>query len=64
MRGLTHRLLLAWRSNWMNELARWCPSLTAIKLHGEKEERAEVIRDQLVPGATLEERGWNVLVTT
>lgn len=26
-------------SNWMNELNRWCPSLRAIRFHGEKEER-------------------------
>ena len=26
-------------SNWMNELARWCPSLRAVKFHGSKEER-------------------------
>ncbi len=32
-------------SNWMNELARWCPSLRAIKFHGSREERAEMIQD-------------------
>ena len=32
-------------SNWMNELARWCPSLRAIKFHGSREERAEMIRN-------------------
>ena len=26
-------------SNWMNELNRWCPSLRAIRFHGNKEER-------------------------
>lgn len=31
-------------SNWMNELARWCPSLRAIKFHGTKEERNEIIQ--------------------
>ncbi|GMH56592.1 hypothetical protein TrST_g9056 [Triparma strigata] len=27
-------------SNWMNELARWCPSLRAVRFHGPKDERA------------------------
>lgn len=27
-------------SNWMNELKRWCPSLRAMRFHGNKEERA------------------------
>jgi SWI/SNF-related matrix-associated actin-dependent regulator of chromatin subfamily A member 5 len=26
-------------SNWMNELARWCPSLRVIRFHGTKDER-------------------------
>eukprot|EP00587_Corethron_hystrix_P001491 CAMPEP_0113309202 /NCGR_PEP_ID=MMETSP0010_2-20120614/7346_1 /TAXON_ID=216773 ORGANISM="Corethron hystrix, Strain 308" /NCGR_SAMPLE_ID=MMETSP0010_2 /ASSEMBLY_ACC=CAM_ASM_000155 /LENGTH=1329 /DNA_ID=CAMNT_0000164419 /DNA_START=73 /DNA_END=4062 /DNA_ORIENTATION=+ /assembly_acc=CAM_ASM_000155 len=30
-------------SNWMNELKRWCPSLRAIRFHGSREERAELI---------------------
>jgi SWI/SNF-related matrix-associated actin-dependent regulator of chromatin subfamily A member 5 len=29
-------------SNWMNELARWCPSLRAIKFHGSREDREEM----------------------
>lgn len=34
-------------SNWMNELARWCPSLRAIKFHGTREDRAHVIETYL-----------------
>jgi SWI/SNF-related matrix-associated actin-dependent regulator of chromatin subfamily A member 5 len=30
-------------SNWMNELARWCPSLRAIKFHGPREDREYMI---------------------
>lgn len=30
-------------SNWMNELARWCPSLRAIKFHGSREDREYMI---------------------
>lgn len=30
-------------SNWMNELNRWCPSLRAIKFHGTREEREDMI---------------------
>ena len=32
-------------SNWMNELNRWCPSLRAIRFHGMKEERDELVED-------------------
>jgi len=32
-------------SNWMNELARWCPSLRVIKFHGSREDRADMIHD-------------------
>ena len=30
-------------SNWMAELNRWCPTLRAIRFHGSKEERAEMV---------------------
>lgn len=30
-------------SNWMNELKRWCPSLRAIKFHGKRDDRADMI---------------------
>uniref|UniRef100_A0A7S3VCZ0 Chromatin-remodeling complex ATPase chain n=1 Tax=Chaetoceros debilis TaxID=122233 RepID=A0A7S3VCZ0_9STRA len=30
-------------SNWMKELARWCPCLRAIKFHGSREERQDMI---------------------
>jgi len=30
-------------SNWMNELARWCPSLRAIKFHGSREDREYMV---------------------
>ncbi|KAL3919052.1 MAG: hypothetical protein SGILL_003948 [Bacillariaceae sp.] len=33
-------------SNWMNELKRWCPSLRAIRFHGSREEREQLIEDQ------------------
>jgi SWI/SNF-related matrix-associated actin-dependent regulator of chromatin subfamily A member 5 len=29
-------------SNWMNELARWCPSLRVIRFHGSREEREQM----------------------
>eukprot|EP00978_Attheya_sp_CCMP212_P007132 scaffold16597_cov49-Attheya_sp.AAC.1 len=32
-------------SNWMNELARWCPSLRAIRFHGNKDERTELVEE-------------------
>lgn len=44
--------------NWLNEVNRWCPSLKAIKLHGNQEERAEQKAEQMVPGK------FDILVTT
>jgi SWI/SNF-related matrix-associated actin-dependent regulator of chromatin subfamily A member 5 len=40
-------------ANWMNEIARWCPSLHAVKLHGDKDERAEFIESTLLQRAHL-----------
>ncbi|KAL9188329.1 hypothetical protein ACHAXT_006707 [Thalassiosira profunda] len=51
-------------SNWMNELARWAPNLTAVKFHGNKEERLDLANNVLQPGQRDEERQWNVCVTT
>lgn len=51
-------------SNWMNELKRWGPKLTAVKFHGNKEEREALARDVLMPGQRDENRSWNVCVTT
>lgn len=45
-------------SNWMNEFRKWCPSLKVLKFHGNKEERAELRVQHLLPGA------FEVLVTT
>ena len=38
-------------SNWMNELARWCPSLRVIKFHGSREDREEMIENDFSPEA-------------
>jgi len=51
-------------SNWMNELNRWAPTLTAIKFHGTKEQREEIIKQHLEPGQQDEDREWHVVVTT
>jgi SWI/SNF-related matrix-associated actin-dependent regulator of chromatin subfamily A member 5 len=51
-------------SNWMNELARWAPTLTAVKFHGDKASREELINTVLCPGQKNSERTWNVVVTT
>jgi SWI/SNF-related matrix-associated actin-dependent regulator of chromatin subfamily A member 5 len=45
-------------TNWMNEIKKWCPSLKAIKFHGNKEERIKLIKEQLAPG------NWDVCVTS
>ncbi|KAJ8262167.1 hypothetical protein GJAV_G00163270 [Gymnothorax javanicus] len=44
--------------NWMNEFNRWVPSLKAVCLIGDREERNAFIRDVLLPGE------WDVCVTS
>lgn len=51
-------------SNWMNEIARWAPELTAVKFHGDKATREAIVQQQLEPAQKDEDRQWNVLVTT
>jgi SWI/SNF-related matrix-associated actin-dependent regulator of chromatin subfamily A member 5 len=51
-------------SNWMNEIARWAPTLTAVKFHGDKAAREELATKVLCPGQRDLERTWNVCVTT
>ncbi|CCI49756.1 unnamed protein product [Albugo candida] len=51
-------------SNWMMEFHRWCPSLRVVKLHGNKQERKDVIQDQLCPGSSDDTRPFDVCVTT
>eukprot|EP00531_Pseudo-nitzschia_arenysensis_P000181 CAMPEP_0116124966 /NCGR_PEP_ID=MMETSP0329-20121206/5561_1 /TAXON_ID=697910 /ORGANISM="Pseudo-nitzschia arenysensis, Strain B593" /LENGTH=1458 /DNA_ID=CAMNT_0003618979 /DNA_START=160 /DNA_END=4536 /DNA_ORIENTATION=- len=51
-------------SNWMNELARWAPTLNAVKFHGDKASREEMIETVLCPGRKDSDRDWNVVVTT
>ena len=45
-------------NNWMRELKKWCPTLRPVRLLGSKEERARVLREDLVPGT------FDVLVTS
>ena len=45
--------------NWMNELARFCPSIRPLRLHGNKEEREELLKE-----IRKKERTWDVVVTT
>ena len=52
-------------SNWMNELARWAPTLSAVKFHGNKQERQDMITDVMLPAAdNPSNRKWHVCVTT
>ncbi|XP_058829709.1 chromatin-remodeling complex ATPase chain Iswi [Topomyia yanbarensis] len=44
--------------NWVNEFARWCPSLRAVCLIGDQETRNVFIRDILMPGE------WDVCITS
>lgn len=51
-------------SNWMAELARWAPNLTAVKFHGDKAAREELANNILSPGQHDTDRSWHVCVTT
>ncbi|TYZ62256.1 hypothetical protein PybrP1_000860 [[Pythium] brassicae (nom. inval.)] len=51
-------------SNWLAEFHRWCPSLRAVKFHGDKPERQRVIDDVLCPGLPDAKRKFDVCVTT
>ncbi|MCP9263537.1 ISWI chromatin-remodeling complex ATPase ISW2 [Dirofilaria immitis] len=44
--------------NWINEFGKWCPSLKAVALIGIAEARADLIRNEILPGK------WDVLVTS
>eukprot|EP00934_Nitzschia_sp_Nitz4_P004538 Nitzschia sp. Nitz4//scaffold162_size51285//15820//20464//NITZ4_006968-RA/size51285-processed-gene-0.20-mRNA-1//1//CDS//3329537970//4528//frame0 len=51
-------------SNWMNEIARWGPTLTPVKFHGDKNSREEIANNILCPGQRDADRKWNVCITT
>ncbi|RLN10950.1 hypothetical protein BBO99_00004325 [Phytophthora kernoviae] len=51
-------------SNWLAEFQRWCPSLRAVKFHGNKEERQRCVQEVLCPGLTDDKRRFDVCVTT
>lgn len=45
-------------SNWTMEFERWCPSIRVVTLIGSKDQRADVIRDVMMPGE------WDVCITS
>lgn len=51
-------------SNWMSEIERWAPELTAVKFHGKKEEREHITKTIMEPAQRDENRTWDVCVTT
>lgn len=48
----------------MTEISRWAPTLNAVKFHGDKETREDIVSTILQPGQIDEERDWHVVVTT
>jgi SWI/SNF-related matrix-associated actin-dependent regulator of chromatin subfamily A member 5 len=48
----------------MNELERWAPTLKAIRFHGDKATRDDIITSLLEPAQRNENRKWDVCVTT
>lgn len=61
-RGISGKhLVLAPKScvpNWINEFKRWCPSLKATSLYGDKEQRAKFIKETMLGGKDK----WDVIV--
>ncbi|XP_030836704.1 SWI/SNF-related matrix-associated actin-dependent regulator of chromatin subfamily A member 5 [Strongylocentrotus purpuratus] len=45
-------------ANWMAECERWCPSLRAVCLIGNQDQRSAFIRDVMMPGE------WDVCITS
>src|SRR5690606_23961499 len=45
-------------TNWVNEFNRWCPDITVLRFHGDKEERKVMRETQLAKGQ------FDVCVTT
>ena len=37
-------------SNWLREFNRWCPEIKTVRLQGSKEERAKVVKEEIVTG--------------
>ncbi|MFH4978831.1 hypothetical protein AB6A40_005540 [Gnathostoma spinigerum] len=44
--------------NWSNEFIKWCPSMKAIVLIGTIDERAKLVREEIMPG------NWDVIITS
>lgn len=44
--------------NWVSEIKKWCPTLRPFLFHGSKEERAELVKNDLFSGK------WDVCVTS
>mmetsp|Transcript_9123 Transcript_9123/g.8154 ORF Transcript_9123/g.8154 Transcript_9123/m.8154 type:complete len:1404 (-) Transcript_9123:63-4274(-) len=51
-------------SNWINEFARWTPSIKTLRFHGSKEDRDEIVSNFMQPSKPHDQRGWDVCVTT
>lgn len=45
-------------TNWMNEIKRWVPTLSAVCLIGQQEARSKLVREVVLPG------NWEILVTS
>ena len=50
--------------NWIAEFARWCPSIRTARLHGTKDERAQMLGTTLAAGLPGGELRFDVCVTT
>ena len=44
--------------NWLNEFKKWCPQIRVVNLIAKKDQREEILKNQLQPGK------FDVVVTT
>ena len=50
--------------NWIKEIKKWCPSIKAIRMMGNKDDRKRVTTEELPPDPKTGKRKWDVLVTS
>ena len=50
--------------NWMHEIKKWCPSIKAVRILGNKAGREKVVQNELSPDPKTGKRKFDVLVTS
>ena len=50
--------------NWIREIKKWCPAIKAIRMLGNKMDRARIMKKEFPPDPTTGKRKFDVLVTS